>query len=77
MCNLDVLDDQMVRVQPLVLGIALRVLQEVQQELGRLERPPALSGPVNLDNTQREVEAISITQLLSSHYIQTNPTEVW
>ena len=41
-------DDQVVRVQSLVLGVALRVLEELQQELGGLERPPALGGPVHL-----------------------------
>lgn len=32
----------------LVLGIGLGVLEEVQQELGGLERPAALCCPVNL-----------------------------
>jgi hypothetical protein len=32
--HLDVLDDQVVSVQPLVLGIALGVLQHVEEELG-------------------------------------------
>ena len=41
-------NDQVVRVQSLVLGVALRVLQELQQELGGLERPPALGSSVHL-----------------------------
>ena len=43
------LDDQVVGVQALVLGVALRVLQELEQELCRLEGPPALGGSVNLE----------------------------
>ena len=42
------LDDQVVGVQALVLSVALRVLQELEQELCGLEGPPALGGSVNL-----------------------------
>jgi len=47
--HLDVLDDQVVGVQALVLSVALRVLQELEQELCGLEGPPALGGSVNLE----------------------------
>jgi hypothetical protein len=40
--HLDVVDHQMVRVQSLVLGVALRVLQQLQQELSRLDGPATL-----------------------------------
>ena len=46
--HLNMFDDQVVGVESLVLGVALRVLQELQQELGGLERPPALGGAVDL-----------------------------
>ncbi len=39
--DLDVLDDEVVGVQPLVLRVALRVLQHVQKELSGLVGPPA------------------------------------
>ena len=38
------LDDEVVGIQPLVLGVALGVLEHVQQELGGLDRPPGQSG---------------------------------
>ena len=41
---LDMLDDEVVGVQPLVLGVTLGVLEHVQQELGGLDRPPGQSG---------------------------------
>jgi hypothetical protein len=46
--DLDVLDDQVVGVQSLVLGVGLCVLQQVEKELARLGRPAALGGAVNL-----------------------------
>jgi hypothetical protein len=39
--DLDVLDDEVVGVQPLVLRVALRILQHVQKEFSRLVGPPA------------------------------------
>ncbi len=39
--DLDVLDDEVVGVQPLVLGVALRILQHVQKEFSGLVGPPA------------------------------------
>ena len=41
-------NDQVVRVQSLVLGVALRVLEQLEEELSGLERPPALGGAVDL-----------------------------
>ena len=46
--DLDVLDDQVVGVQSLVLGVGLCVLQQVEKELAGLGRPAALGGAVNL-----------------------------
>ena len=46
--HLDVVNDKVVGVQTLVLSVALGVLQELEQELSRLERPSALGGSVNL-----------------------------
>ncbi len=46
--HLDVIDDQVVGVQSLVLSVALGVLQQVQEELGRLLGPATLGGPVDL-----------------------------
>ena len=40
MRHLDVLNDQVIGVETLVLGVALSVLQHVQQVLGRLQGPP-------------------------------------
>ena len=45
---LDVVDDQVVGVEALVLGIGLCVLEEVEEELGRLLGPTSLRGAVNL-----------------------------
>ena len=45
--DLDVVDDQVVGVQALVLGVALRVLEHVEQELGGLEGPATLAGAVD------------------------------
>ena len=41
-------DDQVVGVEALVLGVGLCVLEEVEQELGRLLGPTTLGGAVNL-----------------------------
>ena len=41
-------DDQVVRIQSLVLCVRLGVLEEVEQELGRLLGPPSLRGAVDL-----------------------------
>ena len=41
-------DDKVVRIQTLVLSIALGVLEELQQELSRLERPSSLGSAVDL-----------------------------
>ena len=41
-------DDQVVGVEALVLGIGLCVLEEVEEELGRLLGPTSLRGAVNL-----------------------------
>ena len=46
--HLDVFDDKVVRIQTLELSITLRVLQQLQQELARLERPSSLAGSVRL-----------------------------
>ncbi len=46
--HLDVVDDQVVGVKALVLGVALGVLEQVQQELGGLLGPAALGGAVDL-----------------------------
>ena len=51
--HLDVLDDQVVGVQSLVLGVGLRVLQKVEKELAGLGRPAALGGAVNLGLKQQ------------------------
>ena len=40
--DLDVLDDQIASVKTLGIGVGLGVLQEVKQELGRLDGPPSL-----------------------------------
>ena len=45
---LNVLDDQVIGVQSLVLGIALSVLEELQEELSGLKRPSSLGGSMNL-----------------------------
>ena len=42
------IDDQVVGVKALVLGIGLCVLEEVEEELGRLLGPATLGGAVNL-----------------------------
>merc|ERR1719278_2519550 len=39
---------EVICVQTLVLGVALGVLEHVEEELGGLHRPPALGGPVHL-----------------------------
>ena len=41
-------DDEVVSVEALVLGIRLRVLEEVEQKLGRLLGPATLRGAVHL-----------------------------
>ena len=41
-------DDKVVRIQTLVLSIALSVLEELKEELSRLERPSSLGGAVDL-----------------------------
>ena len=41
--NLDVRDFKLVRVQTVVVGVALRVGEQVQQELTALHRPAALA----------------------------------
>merc|ERR550525_2060672 len=46
--HLDVLNDQVIGVKTLVLGVALGVLEHVQQELGGLDWPPSLGGAVDL-----------------------------
>ena len=46
--DLDVVDDEVVGVEALVLGVGLRVLQEVEEELGGLLGPATLGGSVNL-----------------------------
>jgi len=46
--HLDVLNDQVVGVKTLVLSVALGILEHVEQELGRLHGPPALSGSMDL-----------------------------
>ena len=46
--HLDVVNNQVVGIQPLVLSVRLCVLQEVKQELGRLDGPPTLRCTVNL-----------------------------
>lgn len=38
--DLDVLDDQVAGVETLGVGVGLGVLQELEQELGRLDGPP-------------------------------------
>ena len=48
-------DDQVVDVQSLVLGVALGVLEEVQEELGRLLGPATLAGAVDLGLKRRKV----------------------
>ena len=45
--HLNGVDDQVVGVQTLVLGVALRVLQEVEEELGRLLGPATLRRAVD------------------------------
>lgn len=44
--DLDVLDDEVAGVEPLSIGIGLGVLQETQQEFGRLD------GPTRAGNTE-------------------------
>merc|ERR1719370_2310119 len=46
--DLNVLNDQVVGVQSLVLGVALSVLEELQKELSGLQRPSSLGGSMNL-----------------------------
>merc|ERR1712130_282423 len=46
--HLDVLNDQVVGVKTFVLGVALGILEHVEQELCRLHGPPALSGSMDL-----------------------------
>merc|ERR1712216_398425 len=46
--HLDVLNDQVVSVRALVLSIALSVLEHVEEELSRLNGPPALSCSMDL-----------------------------
>ena len=41
-------DDQVVRVQSLVLSVALGVLEQLQKELSRLQGPSSLGGSMNL-----------------------------
>ena len=48
---LNVLNDQVVGVQSLVLGVALSVLEELQKELSGLQRPSSLGGSMNLDKS--------------------------
>jgi hypothetical protein len=43
----DVVDDQVIGIQALELSIGLCVLQEVEEELGRLLRPTANGGSVD------------------------------
>lgn len=45
---LDVFDDKVVRIQTLVLSIALSVLEELEQKLSRLERPSSLGSSMDL-----------------------------
>jgi hypothetical protein len=42
--DLNVFDDQSVDIKTLVVSVGLCVLEQLQQELGRLLRPPALGG---------------------------------
>ena len=42
------LDDQVIGVQSLVLGIALSVLEKLKKELSGLQRPSSLGGSMNL-----------------------------
>ena len=44
---LDMVNNQMISIETLVLGIALSVLQHMEQELGGLEGPASLAGAVN------------------------------
>ena len=47
------LNDQVVGVQSLVLGVALSVLEELQKELSRLQRPSSLGGSMNLNKSPK------------------------
>ena len=45
------LDDEVVGVEPLVLGVALGILQHVQEELGGLDWPPSYNCCESLGST--------------------------
>ena len=46
--HLNVVNHQMISIETLVLSIGFSILQEVKQELGRLDGPPTLRCTVNL-----------------------------
>ena len=52
-------DDEVVSVEALVLGIRLSVLEEVEQKLGRLLGPATLRGAVHLGLTEEASVGIS------------------
>ena len=52
---LNVLDDQVIGVQTLVLGIALSVLEELEKELGGLDWPATLASAVDLSLQRRQM----------------------
>ncbi len=43
--DLDVLNDQVIGIQALEFSITFSILQELEQKLGTLLRPPSLGGP--------------------------------
>ena len=47
------LDDQVIGVQSLVLGVALSVLEKLKKELSGLQRPSSLGGSMNLDKSPK------------------------
>ena len=60
--DLDVVDDEVVGVEALVLGVGLRVLEEVEQELGGLLGPATLGGAVDLGLKRKEETSFKSSQ---------------
>ena len=63
-------DDEVVSVEALVLGIRLRVLEEVEQKLGRLLGPATLRGAVHLGLSEEPKDGISDLAMKASRMIE-------